>query len=365
MSLVFDCRSTLGSRPAVHALVVGVGEYADRSWYLPPAVASASAIATWLQKHSLAEPLATCRVLFSPSTDLAGSGPTALATIDNFLRSASEWRADAASHRDNIALFYFSGHGFQRSTQEDLMLFSDFGNSLGPALRGSVSVDNIFRGLAPRPDAPEIARTQLYFIDTSRTVVSNERYQLSRPTMVFDEFSSNPDDRSAIIFYATGPGQNAWARPDHVSVFTEALLRCLDGEAAVPLDNSFQRWGVTVNSLIQGLHRVMSDASKGLPHTQTAVVGGLVRDREIRHMDSPPITDLVVSVANATMPGKVSLQDPSGRVVDTRDLAPSNTVHFQAKSGLYFIKAETFEGTLLASTVANVQPGFAKVDLSV
>ena len=40
------------------------------------------------------------------------------------------------SNRDNIALFFFSGHGFQRSVNEDLVLFEDFGSNVGPSLRG-------------------------------------------------------------------------------------------------------------------------------------------------------------------------------------------------------------------------------------
>src|SRR5262249_7299460 len=157
-------------------------------------------------------------------------------------------------------------------------------------------------------------RTQLYFIDSSRVHLKDERYEFSRPTMVFDEFNVGPDDRSAVIFYATGPGQQAWERPHEVSLFTGALLRCLDGEAASPIDNSLQRWGVTVNSMIQGLSRIM-DSTTWLRDKQVPVVGGLVRDHVIRYLESPPTIDVGIRILNATTPNTLSVEDSSGELI--------------------------------------------------
>src|ERR1700730_2918912 len=212
MSLIYDRRKELGSTPAAHALVVGVGHYDLPDLELVTSVRSAEELAKWLMTHDLAVSLGTCRVLLSPLSGISkleNSASRSAATVDEFLLAASDWRKDACLNRDNIALFYFCGHGFQRSATEDLMLFADFGNSVGPALRSAVSVNNLFQGMAPGTDAPEVARTQLYFIDISRTQVRNERYQLSRPTMIFDEYGVGPDDRSGRLFFFTTPGQPA------------------------------------------------------------------------------------------------------------------------------------------------------------
>ena len=366
MSLMCDRREELGSVPAAHALVVGVGQYSQRLPSLGTSVRSAAAIASWLLANDLAVPLSTCRLLVSPpeTAHLEGPGIASPATIDQFLQAATEWRQDARSNRENIALFYFCGHGFQRSNAEDLMLFEDFDNGLGPALRAAVSVDNLFQGMAPGRETEEIARTQLYFIDISRTQVTTERYQLSKPTMIFDEYRSGPDDRSAVIFYSTQPGEHSFEKMDEIhSVFTNVLLRCLDGEAAAAIEPS--RWGITINSLIHGLGTAMLKYEwPGSIPKQVPVVGGLVRDHVIRYLNSPPVTDLTVYIQNALGPSTLEVENSQGIVVHSAVISPAGNVRLALPSGFYAIRANDQERSLKASTIASLQPGSSNVHLT-
>jgi hypothetical protein len=279
---------------------------------------------------------------------------------------AAEWHEDACSNRDNIALFFFSGHGFQRSFAEDLILFEDFGG-VGPALRGAVSVDNLFRGMAPRPGATEVARTQLFFIDASRAPANNERFLLSNPTMVFDEYSSGPDDRSAVIFYSTQPGEHSYiVRSFETSIFTTALLRCLDGQAAVPLDGSSQsRWGITVSSLIRGLAESMRRLGKtaNLSQTQMPVVGGLVRDQVIRYLEEIPQVDVTVRIANPAAKSELRIEDAEGHVVYTGTAEREGVFNMSLPSGLYRMRANDVGGPGKATSLSSIQPGSDEVNL--
>lgn len=356
MNRVPDRHTQTGSGPGVHALIVGVGQYPQSSFpRLMSSVSSAKAVAEWLRINRLAVPLSTCRVLLS---DGAGGG----ARVEQFLRAASEWREDAGSNKDNIAFFYFCGMGFQRSATEDLILFEDFG-AVGPALRGAVSVDNLFQGMAPGPDAPDIARTQLYFIDSSRTYEEFSRYQFSSPTLIFDEYHAGADDRSAVVFYATQPGTAAYAiSGEKASLFTTALLRCLEGEAATALDSSPPvRWGVTINSLIEGLHKVTKSLNdvlglNALP-MQVPVVGGLVRDRVIRYLEETPLAAVKVRVGQTPLFSDLSVENSDGRVVYQTSIDPKGEVQLELPSGFYVIRVKSEDGSRHASRIASLRPG--------
>jgi Caspase domain len=363
MNPAYDRRTEIGLAPGVHALVVGVGQYQNDSIpRLASSVSSAHAVAEWLENNDLAVPLATCRVLVS-------DGENCTASVNHFLQAASDWRKDACSNRDNIALFYFCGMGFQRSPTEDLVLFEDFGG-VGPALRGAVSVDNLFQGMAPGLEAQEIARTQLYFIDTNRAYErSSERYQLSNPTMIFDEYRAGPDDRSAVVFYATQPGSPAYAMAgEKISLFTTALLRCLNGEAATAIDPSPPvRWGVTINSLIQGLNRLTKSLSDtwGIGHlpTQAPVVGGLVRDHIIRFLNEIPIAAVKVRLEQATPFSDLWVENSDGHVVYKASVDSKDGVQLELPSGFYVIHASATDGSRRASTIASLRPGSSDLRL--
>jgi hypothetical protein len=329
---------------------------------LASSVSSAKAVAEWLEINGLAVPLATCRVLLS-------DGDNGAASVDQFLRAASEWRKDACSNRDNIAFFYFCGMGFQRSPTEDLMLFEDFGG-VGPALRGAVAVDNLFQGMAPGHEAAEIARTQLYFIDTSRTYeFSSERYQLSNPTRIFDEYRAGPDDRSAVVFYATQPGGPSYTvHGEKMSLFTTALLRCLDGEAATAIDASQPvRWGVTINSLIQGLDRLTKSLNEtwgsGRLPMQVPVVGGLVRDHVIRYLKETPLAAVKVHLEQSALFSELWVENSDGHLVYKTSVDPKAEVQLALPSGFYVIRATTADGSRKASMIASLRPGPSHLNL--
>src|SRR5690349_4760734 len=126
--MLVDERARLKGQPGLHAFIVGISAYP----YLPkgeepdvPAAAfglrqlssaalTAVKMVRWLRdrRDHLAAPLATCRVLLAPQPAEAANGKDVCdgageATFAAFSAAAKEWRADAASHRDNVTFFYF------------------------------------------------------------------------------------------------------------------------------------------------------------------------------------------------------------------------------------------------------------------
>ncbi|MCY1021361.1 caspase family protein [Pyxidicoccus sp. MSG2] len=317
MSLVFDVRASLGDRPGVHALLVGVSGYR----HLPPrdqpsgpydlkqlssAATSTLRLFEWLQAHrdALPLPLATCRLLLTPSAGEAAAHPSALAATRRHVeRALRDWRRDARSHADGMTLFYFAGHGIQRSRDNTVLLLEEFAEPDSPVLEQAIELQNIFQGMAPSPQAGPIARQQVYFIDTCRVLpdVLKNFEHLSAPA-VFDVELVSEDNRCAPIFQAALPGTKAYGRLNETSLFCEALLAGLDGRAATPGDgpetNEHVQWVVSVSSL----SRMLVDHFKRLASEpegveQTVTLGGqILEDLMLHQLLAPPSADLTLEV---------------------------------------------------------------------
>jgi hypothetical protein len=207
MLLTFDRRSQLQGKPATHGLIVGISRYPNlpmaplkNSGAMPsPAVQtpapqpsdsgygvsdlvplnfaarSAYTFADWLVENAdrLAAPLATCRVMYSPSDTEVADLPqlkdqTSSCDVVEFRTAASEWRRDALDRPENMLIFYFAGHSIELAQLQPALVLADFSSPTGPILYPTVSLSNAMDGLAPSSVQPNIARQQFLFIDTDR-----------------------------------------------------------------------------------------------------------------------------------------------------------------------------------------------------
>ena len=242
--LVIDKR--IPGQPGTHALIVGISEYPYLEGGSGPGglqqfrLPQLSSAAKWLSyllvsdRAALPVPLATCRLLLGPSLDELHDQPNPSTaqpvTTDDFVMAASGWIQDARRSESEMTIFYFCGHKLQVSREEDILLFQNFGSAIGPSFRGGVSFANIFNGLGQ--GTIPIAQTQLYFLDGSRHLASRSSLGtlLYGSTDVFDVWLGGPDRRSAAVFQAAAPGDQAYAYRNQVSLFTEALVRGLTAQ---------------------------------------------------------------------------------------------------------------------------------------
>jgi Caspase domain len=364
MTVLVDRRAELGDQPVVHALIVGVsayrhlpngaGEPAAKDFGMKQLSSTALAafkMSRWLLEHQdrLPAPLATCRLLLSPSpaelqveAGLAGlADPPAL---DNFLTAADAWRADCSTHHDNIALFYFAGHGVQRSRDDAVLLLEDFGARGGGALRNTVDTNTLFNGMSPSADRPEMARTQLFFVDACRNRPAEfSNTELMGTTPVFDIELSDRDDRRAPVFYAAVPGSLAAGIRGQQTLFNRALLACLDGAAAQPVEeDGGVRWQVTVHSLSEALDRQIKELNRQLGADQDFTVWGHLKEATICVLPEPPQVEIVLEIEplDALPVTGVEVRDAFGKLV-WRLKAPLKPHPFQRSlpAGIYQFSA--------------------------
>jgi hypothetical protein len=308
----------------------------------------------WIQQRhdsgSFPVPLATVRLLLSPSTDerqadanidRCGAEP---ATLENFLKAAADWRADACAHADGATFFYFAGHGIQRNEEDAIMIFQDFGSGIGGALRESVDVDNIYYGMVPTPEGTpqeNIARTQFYFVDACRNLPDEiGMYGGLRPTDVFTTQIGGRDDRQAPIFYATIPGAKAYALRGEQTIFSRALLHCLDRAADEPDDDG--RWPVTAWTLNRVL-RQHFDIMEPYERAGQQYSIGRFDDAVIQYLEEPPPVDISVTVRpeDALQSAQLNILDQRGRPRQQIPTPlPENPYHLSLGAGLYSLEAD-------------------------
>jgi hypothetical protein len=319
MTLVLDKRSALAGKPGLHALIIGVSAYANLPKseddpatpdsmalrQLSCAALSAYRVYCWLEEHqaNFPVPVATCRLLLSPSAEELAAEPglglsTQGATLDNVLRAAKDWRLDAATRPENMTVFFFSGHGAQRTQDDAVLLLEDFGDGLGGPLKNAVDVGNIFKGMATSSAFPEIAQTQLYFIDACRDFLKAfKNHEPDDTTAVFRVQLSTGDTRCAPIFFAAVPGTKAYSIIGEQSLFSKALVDCLTNDAGDFHEvEGEDKWWVSVHTLGEALTMRLGDLNDRFNADQQVVTGGLVKDAIIHYLDQPPSVRVVLEV---------------------------------------------------------------------
>jgi hypothetical protein len=341
--MLFDRSAELRDGPRTHALIVAISEYTNLPAHDQPKDElfglrglSSSALTgfhiyRWLMKNKdlLAAPLATCELMAAPSRDEIAT-ERALAEVagrcrlGDFMTAANEWRARARCNKEDSTFFYFCGLGKELADQEPIILLQDFGEASGPLLRGAVSVNNLLYGMSPYHRQPEIARTQLYYFDTSRKPFKDiSAFEALNTTPVFDAVPLGMDDRRAAIFFGARAGEHAYGMKGRHSLFSEALLDCLDGKAAIPSnvdEHGKLSWSVTINSLVNALGPALEslkdkyDMGEIKPRFE---VGGLVQDAVITKLGSPPEVAVHVAIEPSAVAAncQIRIENDEGQVV--------------------------------------------------
>jgi hypothetical protein len=254
---------------------------------------SAIAMLEWVDKtlNNPEAPLKSIEVLISqpiPATYTDVSGLTRQiddATWNNVSAAAQAWRNRADSNPENVAIFFFCGHGLGDGVGTHLLL-GDSGVD-ADLLRQSLHVGS-FR-LAMGSCA---AQKQIYLVDACRTVdlatVLNPfvgGQSVLPPGNAIQVFGgSNP------VLYSARKGEPAFGNVGQVSDFTKALLEGLSRFAVFQPFGHY--WAVSPHELQRAVAALMDDFS-GKPQCQADGLSGT--GFQLHRLAGPP--DVVVHVS--------------------------------------------------------------------
>jgi len=319
----------------MHALIAGVSDYPNlpiadpenrgdiaaphfglRKLASPAFSAFRLARALSLWAPTLAVPLATIRLLLSPSIEenLANS-PTAQragrASWDNFAAAASAWRDDVATHRDNMAFFYFGGHGLQRYVQDQIVLMDEFGDGRGAPLRHGVESHRLIRGMVPCDHFPNMGRRQMFLFDACRiTPLAKITKDVERVGDIWTVYDTEVDDRDCAILYASSPGESSYSNRGGKTVFCRAFINAVNRFAAESAGSAMagtkRPWKVSAPSLASSIGALIKDDPTPFKEQNLHPMGGS-RDFIFRELRRAPRVKTVFRVEPSIVHKRASL----------------------------------------------------------
>lgn len=314
MTLWIDRRELIADgHPATHAVVIGVSAYRhlpergqgpsrDPLTYglgqLTTAASSAFMIACWFRDRfcNPSAPLGTIELLLSPSGEELRADPNLPpvepATRENVEDALLRWKRRCRGSTDSVAVFYAAGHGAQVSRNDPVVLLEDFARN-DNVLNYSVDVGLVHRGMAGQ----DMAQTQLFFVDACR--IWNEtfaRFRTLGTGVGLPEDSGQEDRRSAPVYFGANPNGHAYATRSAGSLFSQALVECLESWGADDQLDRLSRWRVTTDSLLRALTERTELLAKRHGADQSVVGGGQMRTAPFHYFAEPPEFPLTVGI---------------------------------------------------------------------
>lgn len=272
-SLVFLDDAIGPGDAGTHVLIVGVGKYTfgkgpgaspvggDLIQLSSPPI-SARAMADWFidSFNNPAKPLASLSLLVSeenpvpylparPAAAIAVNAPQA--NLANVKDAAGHWAHRVASNKDNLAVFYFCGHGASLGQKAALML-DDFGK---PSTEFDGAIDlEVLRGTMRNSPAIQ----QVYLLDCCRTdaddLYSNEPSIGSRIVSVASLARGHNTPPQQFVLFPTIDGETAFGIKDDVSAFTSSMLDAMSFAAA---SDSTGVWQTTTGRLLSEIDQLV------------------------------------------------------------------------------------------------------------
>jgi hypothetical protein len=326
-SLVVDNRAALGAAPGLHAILIGVSDYANLAGpddpageglqalkKLESAAICASSLADKIKaldaQGRLFRPLKTLRLLIAPSaTELEDAGVAAaggaVPTRANIQQALEAWREDVGAGQKEMSLFYYGGHGL-REMEDNLLLASDFLAPGADPLAAAFKLSSIRNGMTSSEAYPNMGLDQFYFIDACREQSDIlETLPIREPPPVFAPSLNNmTDKRRAPLYFATPNGGIALSDAGVLSGFTRALVIALDHAAPAKRWNEEKErmdWPINATSLKNGI-QYLDSAYKGEGKVELT---GLISNPVLCYSLDPPELTLKLRFAPSPIRGKV------------------------------------------------------------
>jgi len=293
MTLVFEEHV---DGPATHVIVIGVGTYTympEEGLSSPPY--SARAFANWMLKkyRNPKKPLASLELLVSDAQTteftLPGGEVTCLekASMTKAKEAIWQWKDRSDGRCDNLVIFYFCGHGIA-SGLETVLLMDDYGRNPNAMMENAID----FRGFLLGMDKCK-AREQCYFVDACRkiseTLIESD-YQ-GDPVIHGSVRHSSLGMRRAPVYYSTVPGGEAYGRSNAPSVFTEALIKSLEGAGS---DDPEGDWRIYTDRLNVGITYLIERMMGNVARLEQICPAENLTRITLHYIDAKPIVPVTI-----------------------------------------------------------------------
>jgi hypothetical protein len=236
------------------------------------------------------------------------------ATLANVKTAARKWADRLSSHPDNLAVFYFCGHGASLG-QRAALLLEDFGDPVA-AFESAIDVD-LLRGTMKNSPAVQ----QVYLFDCCRTnaddLYQNEPAIGTRVLSVvsFQRGHSTPPQQ--FVLFPTVDGEEAFGVKDGVSVFSSSIIDAMGFAAA---DASTGVWRTTTGSLLNAVDQLVRIRVPEQLNKRSKPNALDATSFDFNEIDEPVVTRSFVTISDLGFWGQVEFEciDPAGVAIPQR-----------------------------------------------
>ncbi len=374
MALVFN-----NIQPAVaqtHVFIIGVGGYP----YLPggnnaipqtfagaealgqltsPPVSAEAFYNTVIEFHNnnaWINPLGSVEVLVSPALGQNVFAGMALekATMQNITNAYWIWKARCDANPNNIAIFFFCGHGMEKDNH--FLLPEDFGVQPGNPWAQCIDIDNTRRAFHSCK-----AATQIFFIDACRLVPADLiMYEITaipiEPPNIF-----TPPCKYDLTMKAAAANEAAFGSQNQPSVFTRTLIKALKGKAS---DKKDGQWTIETGILAARINRLMEFEMPGEGYPQRCTKHTSDTAHIIRFAE-PPVVPLNISCQpDQALPlAQLVYENTSTHVAEQRNPEPTPW-SVDVRAGIYKLQAKFQNGQYVHDEVLEyIAPPFSEQKL--
>jgi hypothetical protein len=349
MSLAFH-NSQAG--PQTHIFIIGIGEYphlaggrdameqgdtqlATMGQLTSPPVTALKLYEKFKEFHDRKmwiTPLGSIRMLVSapPAVHVPADLSSGPPTMENIRTHFRDWFEACDTHEDNVAIFYFCGHGLEKG--DHFLLASDFNDYPADPWDKMFSFDQTRSGFHGCK-----ASTQLFFDDSCRIMTDQMRdYRFSVPGL------RTPSDRNGECLYdmtikSAAKNRAAHGRKMNPSHFAAALISGMSGQCASRNEN--QEWVIETNLLGSAIKDIMrsNPATASTPVQCPCMLGN---SKAILKLSAAPEIPLTVSCLPDTALAHAAFACSDGRGVVADRMVPENIPwRIALKPGAYTLAA--------------------------
>lgn len=344
--------------PVTHALVIGVSRYrhlADgddpRGWetfglgQIDCAATGAFQFACWLRDHyrNNDAPLCSIRLLLSPSQHELANEPglkqaaaeVPPATHGEVKKATKAWRDNCKTNAESVAFFYASGHGIREADLIPAVLLEDFAAE-ERSMDYSLDVQDVWEEMQVA-----IGTTQVYFVDACAIdPIASQRWKTLGNGAFFAGSRDIVESRlTAPIFQSAVNGTEAFGDQGRGTLFSRALHRCLEGEAAEQVGDEYK---ITVIGLLKALPNAVRQEGLASGRLQEIEPTGRMKDAALCELDGPPSVKMVVRLepeeARPNVDG--SIRDENGDLFEEGIFKSAKVFEKSVPMGQYNLKAE-------------------------
>lgn len=171
------------------------------------------------------------------------------ASLSNIRKAYFDWKDRCDQHEDNVALFFFCGHGFQKKYH--FLLADDFGEIPQNPWTGAFNFDDTRDAFYSCQ-----AKSPIFLVDACRQVTVDMLEKDLTVAPIDNPSLLNPEEsKNHLTLKATASGQASYGQVNQPTYFTKAVISGLDGLVAKQDEND--DWQIETSSLGTNIHLLL------------------------------------------------------------------------------------------------------------